>query len=179
MMNKKSVLWLMVLLLCMLLIWISMQSNSSSVVDTKKSTTTNLLYESDFKNIKFKTIAGKKLTFKSYKDKVLLINFWATWCGPCLIEIPELMKLQEDFADKPFSVIGISMDNTESEVLIFNESMTFNYPVIMYESEMALVFPESRFIPFSIIVNKEGKVVDTILGFESMDDLKRRLAPYM
>jgi thiol-disulfide isomerase/thioredoxin len=105
------------------------------------------------------TLDKKTVHLSDYKGKVVLVNFWATWCGPCRMEIPDLIKLQEELGPKGFTVLGLSNDDTEDVVVAFNKEAKFNYPILMATPEIRAAFGDPPGLPASFLINKEGKVV--------------------
>lgn len=124
---------------------------------------------------KFKTIQGYKFDFQELEGKVAIINFWATWCGPCLVEIPNLMQLKELYKDKPFEIVGISTDEYVEDVINFNQYQQFNYPVIMANKAIYNMFPPPMGIPFSIILDKNGNTSVFFVGYKPIDIFKEEV----
>ncbi len=124
----------------------------------------------------FKTIDGKKFDFKEeLMGKVVVVNFWATWCGPCLVEIPNLVKLKEAYENEPFEIVGISTDDYVEDVLQFKEYQPFNYPVLMATPTLYKMFTEPMAIPLSIILNKEGIPTKVINGYKPIEFFKEEI----
>ncbi len=112
-----------------------------------------------------------------HQGKILLINFWATWCGPCREEIPSLIRLQDKFKPKGFSVIGISMDDGSRRLVRrFVEKTGINYPVAMGNSKTARAFGGVFGIPQSFLVNREGLIVKSYMGLVEPEVLERDIA---
>jgi peroxiredoxin len=108
---------------------------------------------------------GKIIESNSFKGKVLLLTFFATWCPPCAEEIPTLIKLQNELADAGFSVVGISVDQQSSVVVAkFVEKRAVNYPVLMAGPKTTRDFGGVYGIPVAFLVNKSGNVVKKYLG---------------
>jgi thiol-disulfide isomerase/thioredoxin len=106
-------------------------------------------------------LLGKKI---EYNKKVYLIDVWATWCPPCRYTIPELVSLQSAYADKKFTVIGISVDNDVNTVSKYMYSAQINYPLVM-DNDLLKNFPPVRGIPTLFLMNKDGKIVKTFVGY--------------
>ena len=107
---------------------------------------------------------GRTITTDDLRGKVTLVNFWATWCGPCRAEIPDLIQLQARYPDH-LQVIGVSAD--EGPVLVVEDFATqfgINYPIVMSTPELNRAFPGVRALPTSFIVDPEGRVVRTHVG---------------
>ena len=107
---------------------------------------------------------GRLITTEDLKGKVTIVNFWATWCGPCRAEIPDLIKLQDRYPDQ-LLVIGVSTD--EGGVAIVEDFATeygINYPVVMATPEIRRAFPGVRALPTSFVVDPDGRVVQTHVG---------------
>lgn len=117
-------------------------------------------------------IAGGKFDIEEQKGKVTLLNIWATWCGPCRAEIPDLQKLHDRYESRGFKVVGVSVDadGTEQEVRDFVRDQSMRYPVALDpKGELADMF-EASAIPTSVLVDREGKVLWIETGTISFDD---------
>jgi thiol-disulfide isomerase/thioredoxin len=110
-------------------------------------------------------IDGNVISTAEWKDKVVLLNFWATWCPPCREEVPELVDLQSRYKDR-LQVIGISMDDPEDirTVKKFAVQEGVNYPIVMASREIILEYGGVPALPTSFVVNTESKVVQKHVG---------------
>ena len=121
-------------------------------------------------------IDGKLRNIKEWDGKVLLVNFWATWCPPCKKEIPAFMALQEDYAEQGFQVIGIAIDD-EQAVRDYADTMGINYPVMAAEldsMEIARRYGNRiNALPFSAFVTRDGKIALTQPGELSREDTEK------
>lgn len=107
---------------------------------------------------------GRIITTEDLRGKVTLVNFWATWCGPCRAEIPDLIKLQERYPDQ-LQIIGVSADEGPVQVVEdFATQFGINYPIVMATPELNRAFPGVMALPTSFIVDPEGRVVQTHVG---------------
>jgi thiol-disulfide isomerase/thioredoxin len=107
---------------------------------------------------------GREVSLGSLRGKVVLINFWATWCGPCRAEIPDLVTLQEKYRDR-LQIIGISQDEAPVDVVRrFAAEHHVNYPVVMSTPEIEQMFPGITALPTSFIVDRESRVVQKHVG---------------
>lgn len=111
---------------------------------------------------KLKDVEGKVRDVKEWDGKVLMINFWATWCPPCRKEMPAFIKLQEKYADKGFTIIGIALDQKQA-VIDFIDPMGMNYPILMAEDN-GIVLTQAYgnrlgVLPFTVIIDRQGKIV--------------------
>jgi len=119
---------------------------------------------------------GKLRNISEWDGKVLLVNFWATWCPPCKKEIPAFMELQDKYAQQGFQVIGVAIDDEDS-VRNFAEILDMNYPVMA--AEMTSMEIARRYgnrinaLPFSTFVDKQGKITHTIAGEISREDTEK------
>lgn len=113
---------------------------------------------------------------KSFAGKVLLVNFWATWCPPCRKEIPALIRIHETYKDRGFSVIGISMDEGGRRVVgKFISKLKVNYPVFIGDAKIGRGFGGVMGIPVSFLVDRQGKVVKRLDGYISENVLIKEL----
>ncbi len=99
------------------------------------------------------------------KEKIILVNFWATWCGPCIKEIPDLIKLKEEFGEKNFEIIGVSIDRSITPVVEFSKNFGFNY-LSLHDPEAKLLdaFGGSVGIPTTYLIDQEGKIINKYIG---------------
>ena len=108
-------------------------------------------------------LAGKVTSMDDLKGKVVLVNFWATWCPPCRAEVPELIALQKKLGDK-LQIIGISEDDSIDDVHQYIQKMSINYPVVMSTSEIVQAYGGVAALPTTFVLDPEGKVVQRHLG---------------
>lgn len=119
-------------------------------------------------------VSGETVKSSSFKGKSLLITFFATWCPPCIQEVPTLINLQNSYKDEGFSVIGLSVDQGGSKVvkkLVLKKSI--NYPVVMADERTMQSFGGVYGIPVSFLVNKKGNVVKKYTGYIAKSILEK------
>ncbi|MDR3627366.1 MAG: TlpA disulfide reductase family protein [Ignavibacteriaceae bacterium] len=108
--------------------------------------------------------AGKKISLSDYKGKVVIIDFWATWCPPCRKGIPDLVDLQKQFGNK-LAVIGISLDtDTKDQVASFAQENNINYPVLFATPDVVQSYGNINSIPTTFIIDKNGNIVNQFVG---------------
>lgn len=110
---------------------------------------------------------GKKMSLDSFKGKTVLINFWATWCGPCKAELPDVEAISKQFAEKGLVVIGVSEDtgpNVLKDVATFAKKHGLTYQIVIDSINVSNAYGFISAIPTSFIVNKEGQIVDKWVG---------------
>jgi len=123
-----------------------------------------------------KDISGNTVTLSEYKDRVILLEFWATWCPPCKASIPELIELQERYKKKGFTVIGVSMDTVQDvnmDLTEFVRSYRINYPVLRGDENIARLYNVNA-LPVSFLIDKKGRIVHSYMGFT--DGLKDEIS---
>jgi thiol-disulfide isomerase/thioredoxin len=145
----------------------TMSENNSTVVqgDEKKAPDFTLV-----------NLAGKNVTLSDYKGKVVIVDFWATWCGPCRAGIPDLISLQNEYKDK-IVVIGISVDqeNTKSGVPDFVTKMGINYPIVYFNDQVVSDFGGISAIPTTFIIDQQGSIVKKIVGLYPKSEYETRV----
>jgi thiol-disulfide isomerase/thioredoxin len=108
---------------------------------------------------------GKTVKLSDYKGKVVIIDFWATWCPPCRKGIPDLVSLKNEYGKKGFEIIGISVDReTKDEVVPFMKNQKINYPVVFGNTTVYNQYGGISSIPTSVIIDKKGNIVATHVG---------------
>jgi len=122
-------------------------------------------------NFTLEDIAGKSVSLSDVKGKVVIVDFWATWCGPCLMSIPELVDLQDKYKTKGLVVVGISVDDeqvSKGELVAFKEKMRINYPILRANNKVYEDYFGRRSgfsIPTLFVIDREGKVRERLIGF--------------
>ena len=123
---------------------------------------------------------GRMHALGEYRGRRLLINFWASWCGPCLQEMPALDDAQRKFGDHGVIVLGIAMDQAD-HVRAFLAGQPVSYPILLGSLEAPSTSlqlgDEAEILPFSVLVDDDGRIIDTHAGALSPDLLTRWLAP--
>jgi peroxiredoxin len=125
---------------------------------------------------------GKTLHLSDFRGKAVVVNFWATWCQPCKIEIPWFVELQKQYGPQGLQILGISADeDTSAEDLDkFAKDIGINYPVLLRKEEVEQAYGGIVGLPVTIYVDRDGKVVDKVVGLkgraEIEDDIKQALA---
>ena len=123
--------------------------------------------ESKVPNFSWKDGAGNTVQFDAVRGKATLVNFWATWCGPCKRELPDLVALNADLADKGITVIGVSTDrgsNVVEDVRAFVKEHGIKYQVVVSSEELEEAFGNVRLLPTSFIIDTNGNIVQTFVG---------------
>jgi peroxiredoxin len=115
---------------------------------------------------------GRQIKLSDYSGKVLLVNLWATWCGPCRLETPELVKLHKEFQSRGVELIGLSTENpdaSEQSVRAFVKAYNVDYHIGWATPEVALTLMQGReSIPQSFIITREGRIMKRFIGFSQV-----------
>lgn len=112
-----------------------------------------------------KTLDGEEITLSKLKGKTVLLDFWATWCGPCRESLPHLIQLYKTYHDKGLEIIGMNLDKGDVEkVRHFVKSMDIPYPIIITPDEVSRNFGVTG-LPTTIFIDKEGHIREKIVGF--------------
>lgn len=121
---------------------------------------------------------GRMHALSDWRGSVLVANFWATWCPPCIKEIPEFAEVSQHYGDAPVQFVGLSIDSAD-KVRDFRSRFDVPYPLLIGTSEtlaLAEAFGNSaRALPFTVILDREGRVADVTLGTLSADELTQRI----
>lgn len=127
-----------------------------------------------------KDLQGRYVRLSDYRGKVVLINFWATWCPPCRKEIPDLIKLQRDYGSGGLQVIGITYPPQKpAEVRQFVRRAKVNYPVILGTKETKLLLTSSETLPMTILIGTDGRIQDIIEGILLPEEFEQKIKPLL
>jgi peroxiredoxin len=111
------------------------------------------------------TLEGERFRLSEQRGTVLLVNFWATWCAPCIQEIPDLVELHEEFGPHGFAVVGISTDDEPDEVVReFVENYNMIYPVAIDDGSAADAFGDVWGLPTTYLIDANGRVLSRVMG---------------
>jgi thiol-disulfide isomerase/thioredoxin len=134
-------------------------------------------------DVTFKDLDGKDVTLASLKGKVVIVNFWATWCDPCREEIPWLIEFQQKYADKGFTFVGIATDEEgKSVVQPFVQTTNFNvnghptlmnYPIVLGGDDIEAKFGGLLGLPTSIVISRDGKIQKKYIGIANRASLEK------
>ena len=119
-----------------------------------------------------KTPDGKTVSLSDYKGKAVLLNFWATWCAPCKLEMPWLIELQKQYASQGFTVLGVSEDDPPaSDVGAFAKKMGINYPVAIANDSIGKAYGGVDSLPTSYYIGRDGKIAIETAGLVAKSDI--------
>lgn len=116
------------------------------------------------------TTTGQKFKLSDYKGKVVMINFWATWCGPCRMEIPDMVRLQSKYEKQGFTIVGLSDDDDLEKPKAFAAQNGMTYPILLVTPDVHRAFGIEA-IPSTFLVDKEGRVVWGRVGLITEGDV--------
>ena len=122
---------------------------------------------------------GQQLRLSSYKGKVVLLDFWATWCVPCRAEIPEFIALKNKYGAQGFEVIGISMDDGPDPVRAFYKELKMNYPVVMGDAKTGELYGGILGLPVCFIIDRNGRIVRKHVGPVDARVLEEEIQPLL
>jgi thiol-disulfide isomerase/thioredoxin len=127
-------------------------------------------------------LAGKTHTLGEWRGKLVLLNFWATWCPPCRREIPLFMQLQERYQGKGLQIVGIAVDNPEP-VASYWQEMRLNYPILLADDHtfdlMAAYGNGDGSLPYSVLITPDGEVAKVKLGAFGPNELESLVQPLL
>jgi thiol-disulfide isomerase/thioredoxin len=127
-----------------------------------------------------KDIHGRTLRLSDYRGKIVLLNFWATWCPPCRAEIPELVKWQDEYRSRGLQIIGVTYPPQKlPEVRRFARRARVNYPIALGTKEMKLTFTSSETLPVTIVIGKDGSIRDIIEGILLPEEFQEKIQPLL
>jgi thiol-disulfide isomerase/thioredoxin len=127
-----------------------------------------------------KDIAGRTLRLSNYKGKVVLLNFWATWCSPCRAEMPDLVKWQREYRKRGLQVIGITYPPEElAEVRKFVRSIKVNYPIALGGKQTKALFDKGENLPITVVIDKKGMILEVVQGILFPEEFEEKVKPLL
>lgn len=136
--------------------------------------------EEKIPSIILKDLNGKTVNLDDFKGKVILLNFWATWCPPCRAEIPELTKWQKEYENQGLQIIGITYPPTNRKtVRNFVRQNEINYPVLFGSKKTKELFTTTDTMPFSVVIDRDGQIKDRIEGLIYVEEFDEKIKPLL
>ena len=136
-------------------------------------------------DVAFKNLDGQDVRLDAYKGKVVLVNFWATWCEPCQIEIPWLIEMQQKYSSKGFTILGVDVDDESNKDVsayvskeVFNvngQKLPMNYPVMRGNDAVADKFGGLLGYPTSFLISRDGKIVKKVQGLLDFEEITKAI----
>jgi thiol-disulfide isomerase/thioredoxin len=140
-------------------------------------------------DLSLKDLDGKPVSLADYKGKVVFLNFWATWCDPCRVEIPWLIDMQSKYASRGFTVVGVAMDEEGKSVVapfiakerfdVNGQQLPMGYPILLGTDEAADKFGGILGYPTSFLISRDGKIVEKFQGLKSSDELMKAIEAHL
>ena len=127
------------------------------------------------------SLDGKTVHLSDFRGKAVLLNFWATWCQPCKIEMPWFADLQKRYGPEGLQIIGVAMDDASQEdISKFAKDLGVNYPILMGKEDVGDAYGGVQFLPATFYIGRDGKVIGKVFGLkgkgEIEDNVKKALA---
>lgn len=125
-------------------------------------------------------LSGRTIHSSDFKGKVVILNFWATWCPPCRAEIPSFVELQKKYGDKGLAVVGISVDQGGmGTVKSFAEKNGINYPVVLADDKITGAFGGIEAIPTTFVIDRAGHIVKQHRGLTGKSEFEEEIKPLL
>ena len=123
------------------------------------------------------SIDGKKIKLSDYKGKAVVLNFWATWCGPCKIEIPWFVELQKQYGSQGLEIVGVAMDEnpTAEKIGKFANQEGINYTVLLGNDPVADLYGGAEVLPTTFYIGRDGKIVARAFGLISHKEIEQNI----
>jgi thiol-disulfide isomerase/thioredoxin len=119
------------------------------------------------------SLDGKNMSLSDLRGKAVLLNFWATWCGPCKIEMPWFIELQKQYGSQGLQIVGVAMDDSSKEdIAKFASDMGVNYPVLLGKEAVGEAYGGVPALPESFLIGRDGKIVDKIIGLKGKAEIE-------
>jgi thiol-disulfide isomerase/thioredoxin len=131
--------------------------------------------------IALRDTGGRTVSLSAYKGKVVLLNFWATWCPPCRAEMPDLIKMQKEYGARGLQIVGITYPpSPRAEVGRFINRLKVNYPILFGTRETPLLFNLADApLPLTVIIDREGIIRDHVLGILEPEEFEQKILPLL
>jgi thiol-disulfide isomerase/thioredoxin len=136
-------------------------------------------------DVSFTDLQGKSVALSSLKGKVVVVNFWATWCEPCQVEIPWMIEFQQKYEGRGFTVLGVAMDDEGKSIVepfvakkqfdVDGHPMNMNYPIVLGNDDLSEKFGGLIGLPTSLVISRDGKLVKRFIGLVNHDSVVKEI----
>ncbi len=127
-----------------------------------------------------KDVEGKVVKLSDFKGRVVILDFWATWCPPCRAEIPGFVALQKQYGEKGLTIIGVSLDEKGPKVVKpFMKKYSINYPIVMGDTKTQNAYGGIEGIPTTFVIDGDGMIVSKHVGFAEKSVFEKELKPLL
>jgi len=162
--NSAKYVWIAVVLLAVLGGYYFLDASGPKAIGAPKPMLPSGGVASGAPGFALPDVNGKTVSLSDYKGKVVILDFWATWCPPCKREIPDFIELQKSYGSKGLQVVGIALDEP-GKVQAFAQQNGMNYPVLLGTDDIAIKYGGIQGIPTTFVIDKSGKIVNKFEGF--------------
>lgn len=139
----------------------------------------NMGFAKKAKDFTLKDVNGKEVSLSDYEGKVVLVNFWAVWCPPCLAEMPDLNKLYTNYKDKDFVILGLTVSSKNKKIPGKIKETGVTYPILVDADSQVENFGGFRSIPQTFIINKEGEIVQQLSGSHPYETFEKAIKKHL
>ena len=137
------------------------------------SLTTHLKLSSPAPDFSLESLDGKATRLSDFRGKAVLLNFWATWCGPCKIEMPWFVDFQKQYGSQGLQIVGVAMDDASKEDIgKFAKEMGVNYPILIGKEAVGDQYGGVPALPETFLIARNGKIVDKIIGLKGKAEIE-------
>ena len=177
-----------IFMMALAIAWITteggMYEDAKAGPEHKSHASSNFAKAADFT---LKTVDGEKISLSDFKGKVVILDFWATWCPPCVKEIPHFNELAKEYKDEGLVVFGVSVDkNGKKAVTKFQKNkMEINYPLALFDqptyNKYQTYLPEASRggIPFTFVIDREGNIREHFVGYRPKEEFVKAIKPLL
>jgi peroxiredoxin len=130
--------------------------------------------------LELRDLSGKTVRLSDFKGKVVILDFWATWCGPCRVEIPHFVRLQSKYREQGLAIVGLSLDaDGEKAVRPFAEEHDVNYTMLLANKETADLYGGILGIPTTFVLDRQGRIVKKFIGMMPPEAFEEAIRPLL
>lgn len=122
---------------------------------------------------------GETVNLSDYRGKVVLLNFWGTWCPPCRVEVPAFVEVQEAYRDRGFVIVGVAVEDTAEAVRHFASEMRINYPIVMSSETLENAYGPIYGLPLSYFIARDGSICRKHFGELTKERVEQEIAPLL
>src|SRR5579864_4759653 len=143
---------------------------------TRRSGTPRLTQSTVAPDFSLESLDGKNMHLSDFRGKAVLLNFWATWCSPCKIEMPWFVELQKQYGPQGLQIVGVAMDDASKEdIAKFAKDMGVNYPILIGKEAVGDQYGGVPALPETFFIGRDGKFVDKIIGLKGKGDIEEAI----